>query len=128
MKYNSEQEVFDAVVKHAEQMTKPSVRDGHCLYRSADGNMCLVGALIDDKDYKDVMDKEEDDWGTGIDHIFQRGLLPVYLIPYRLLLEKCQEAHDGNRYDLDLWKGGMIGDLKHIAKTNRLSLEVMISL
>ena len=120
MKYSSEQEVFDVVVKHAEQMIEPSFENGRCVYRSSCGNKCLVGALIRDCDYTPSMD---DGHGTNVASLLRRDLLPEYLLPFaeRLLIQ-CQNAHD---YDAECgdavqWKNSMIYKLKRVARLNEL--------
>lgn len=119
MKYNSEQEVFDAVVKHAEQMTEPSYEAGNCVYRSSNGNKCLVGALIEDCDYVPEMDDEH---GMTVNGLVERKLLPDYLTPYLNILSQCQYQHDegADDNDTDNWKYYMIRGLKYVAKTNGL--------
>lgn len=120
MKYNSEQEVFDAVVKHAEQMTEPSYEAGRCVYRASNGNKCLVGALIEDCDY--VADMDSSGYGTNVHSLANRELLPEYLVPYTEILSQCQDQHDdcADNDDINYWKSYMIRGLKCIAKDRGL--------
>ena len=52
------QEMFDKAVAHFAQMQKPSMSTpseyggSDCAYRGHEGNMCIVGAFIDDEHYK----------------------------------------------------------------------------
>lgn len=120
MKYNSEQEVFDAVVKHAEQMTRPSVVDTHCAYRSDGGNKCIVGALIEDCDYTKEMDDCTYGGGSDVLSLSEQDLLPDYLTNYIPILKQCQGAHDHYHHLGAAWKGLMIEELKDIAQRNHL--------
>lgn len=123
MKYNSQQEVFDAVVKHAEQMIEPSIDAGGCLYRSQNGNKCLVGALIRDSEYSPEMDGDRDTAGACVESLYVRGILPEYLEPFLELLKHCQYAHDrcASSYSKQEWKMSMINRLKGIANIFGLS-------
>lgn len=112
MKYNSEQEVFDAVVKHAEQMSKQCLVDGFCMYRGKEGNKCLVGALIEDEDYLPEMDCDGQGFGIGVISLKDRGLLPEYLCEYASFLASCQYCHDNCPPN---WKGTMTMRLKQVA-------------
>jgi len=52
------QEMFDKAVAHFAQMDRPSMSTpseyggSDCAYRGHEGNMCIVGAFIDDKHYE----------------------------------------------------------------------------
>lgn len=117
MKYNSRQEVFDAVVAHAESMNERSIVGDTCVYRGDNGSKCLVGALIEDQDYDPRMDCDGSEGeGSSVSSLEKRGLLPEYLLEYVDLLTGCQVTHD------DIWdheeenfKPVMIENLKYVA-------------
>jgi hypothetical protein len=112
MKFNSEQELFDEVVRYAESMKERSVNEyGTCVYRSPCGNKCLVGYLIADEDYNPLMDAG--DCGVPVDELAQKGLLPDYLVTYIPLLADLQLVHDGT--SSNNFKSELVRGLKSVA-------------
>jgi len=119
MKFNSEQELFDEVVRYAESMKEKSVNSyGNCAYRTDCGNKCLVGHLIEDKDYSPLMD---DYSGPPVDMLGQKGLLPEYLAAYIPLLADLQLAHDtATSSNYEEFKSELVGALKCVASESNL--------
>lgn len=120
--FESEQEIFDIVVKHLlKQMNKSEKKcsSGHmlCLYRSPEGLKCAVGALIPDSLYKEEFDDQGYENGLDIE-----GMIIDYDLfdkKYENFLKKLQNIHDNcnveqwraelsdlaDEYDLE-WKFG----------------------
>lgn len=99
------QDAFDTVVRHLGSMKERSLRaatsPNSCAYRGLDGQMCAVGRLIRDEDYRPEMDfvdhtKRTSDvaHGTSVASLDVRGLLPDYLKPHVSLLNQLQLVHD----------------------------------
>lgn len=92
------QQVFDAVVRHAATMPAPSRGPGGdaCLYRTADGNACFVGALLTDAEAKGL-DHAEDN--TSYSALLASERLPERLVHQDLqsLMTELQYVHDDNK-------------------------------
>jgi hypothetical protein len=87
----SEQEIFDQVVRHlfAQGKRALNILAGgitQCAYRSADGCKCAAGCLIDDSEYRPIM--EGGNWHSVID----AGLAPE---DNSSLIRELQTVHDG---------------------------------
>lgn len=53
------QEALNRVMEHLRKQGKPAVNEsGLCLYRTADGLMCAIGALIPDDKYHPKIDQQ----------------------------------------------------------------------
>lgn len=121
MKFNSEQELFDEVVRYAESMDRKAVdENGNCKYRTPCGNKCLVGHLIEDDEYTSEMDLvcPMTLLGTSVESIIDRGLLSGDLVKFVDLLASLQEAHDNARRDN--FKPEIVDNLKIVAKDYNL--------
>jgi hypothetical protein len=96
-------------------MKERSVNEyGTCVYRAPCGNKCLVGHLIEDKDYSPLMDAEH--CGLPVDLLAHRGLLPEYLVIYIPLLADLQFAHDtATSSNYEKFKSELVGSLKRVA-------------
>jgi hypothetical protein len=92
------QELFDKVAKHLlTQNAKALDSRGGCVYRAADGKMCAVGCLIDDKHYASDLEGK----GISIDEIDTDVCTAVIqsigspLDPHQLhMLQDLQSVHD----------------------------------
>lgn len=50
------QEAFDAVVRHLRKQNRQASWDGACAYRTPPGGRCAIGALIDDDQYNKTIE------------------------------------------------------------------------
>jgi hypothetical protein len=88
------QEILDTVVKHMMTQRRQATREGGaCVYRTAQGLKCNVGALIPDDEYDPQMDDRDD---TRVTSIHRAGLLPERLTLHIELLAALQAVHDSN--------------------------------
>ena len=119
MKFNSEQELFDEVVRYAESMDRKAVDEhGNCKYRTPCGNKCLVGHLIEDDEYGSVMEQGILNLGSSVSSLVERDLLPKHLVSHLDLLQRLQDAHDdASREDFKL---ELVDNLKRVAKEHKL--------
>lgn len=106
----NKQEIFDTVYKALLEQGEPSVNNGVCAYRGANGNKCAVGHMISD----DLYDPEFEGFGLELipEHIINHivGSVDEYEYVERTsLLHKLQKAHDKQMrlYGLDEWKKRM---------------------
>lgn len=90
----SEQDVFDAIVRHAAKMPDKSILSGarHCAYRS-DETACFVGCLLTDEEARkgDRLTMEN---GGSVSTLAEEGILPAHLLPHLDLLAHVQPTHD----------------------------------
>jgi len=86
----TEQEIFDAVVRHLKKQGRRALNKDQCVYRGSNGLKCAVGCLISDAEYTPSME------GHTVDAI----TLPERLRVHRRLLCHLQEDHD-RALDLD---------------------------
>ena len=92
---DSAQDVFNFVYRYlTATATSRAVRGGEgeymdqCMYRTPDGRMCGIGALIADSEYSVSME------GATVEQLASDGLLPKRLVPYVSLLLALQNVHD----------------------------------
>lgn len=87
------QEAFNNMYRHAQTMPRLAEENGRCMYRTKDGNRCLVGVLIPD----DLYEQSMDEGGEGeIQHILHSYIFAQeHLSDITLsLLIDAQKAHD----------------------------------
>ena len=79
------QSIFDTVAKHLATQGRKSLHPQNgCVYRSPNGDMCAVGVLLDDEDYR-----------PSFEGCIAKNLpLPPHLAAHRALLGILQFAHD----------------------------------
>lgn len=88
------QETFDRVLTHLRTQGVPAYEDGQCSYRTDNGLMCAIGALIPDENYISQMDCGH---SVGEELVWKR--VPGATkrdVPFLRLL---QSAHDGSVID-----------------------------
>ena len=58
MQYRTRQEIYDIVKTHAQLQPRRSINraEGMCAYRGDADTKCFIGALIDDRDYREDFD------------------------------------------------------------------------
>lgn len=98
--------IFDRVCNHFGTMEKPSICNdfGGCAYRSSDGEMCFVGALIPDDEYQPLFEgigmstgnRTTKDLRAKLFSAVSKGLGFQISIasPEATLLTRLQEVHD----------------------------------
>lgn len=108
------QEVFDQVARHLLTQNARSVMEGawrsKCAYRSDDGLKCAAGCLIDDAEYKPVMDGLSE--GSAWENMVSEGLAPDVHVD---LISDLQDIHDG--YEPGAW----FDELAMLAESKGLS-------
>lgn len=87
------QQAYDIGVRHLLHMTERSANeDGACLYRSPNGNRCVIGSMIPDEEYDSNIDHLDNP--TGIDElVFDDDVLLPEEIDLMLLVS-LQRIHD----------------------------------
>lgn len=101
----TDQELFDKIVSHAVTMTSKAydtVQDS-CVYRSKDGNRCLVGSLITDEVYAEFVEPDgsnglEGQNATQFDVVkaVSKSLGVTLTQDQKWMLAAVQPMHDGN--------------------------------
>jgi hypothetical protein len=105
LKVATDQEAFDAVVRHLAQQTDRCTSDSDhgasdhgasCVYQRADGNRCAVGALIDVSDEELLKFEQEVLVGlteTSVRSLVARRYLSIVGVDI-VVLSLLQQAHD----------------------------------
>lgn len=83
---NTDQEAFDAVVRHLRAQNRQASWDGACVYRSQAGTSCAIGGLISADDYHPSIE------GKTVREMIDDGTLVTDVDPY--LLQRLQSMHD----------------------------------
>lgn len=81
---STDQEAFDAVVRHLAQLDGRSIADGTCVYN---GKKCAIGAIVDDPDLLELLSAGVMSIAELIDHV-DIGVVDLDL------LEVLQATHD----------------------------------
>lgn len=113
-------EILTNVYNYAKLMTSPAVDSfGNCVYRSTDGNKCLIGNFIPDDEYQ--LHLEE----NGPEYILENcPSVSASLGNNTDLLAKIQLVHDRNIVeDYTHWKSEMLEDLRNIVKSINIKLD-----
>lgn len=120
------QKIFDLVVEHSKTMKQVAFVDGACAYRSPTGP-CLIGALIKDEHYLDVIE------GKTADHIYVIKALNQSGFKIdrddgeeRDFLENLQECHDQicDKLKGAAFKATLTKRLKDFAVSEKLEFNV----
>jgi hypothetical protein len=96
----SGQRIFEAVLEHLAEQKHQSLDDAgeNCQYRGVGGNMCAVGALIDDEDYRSEWDDRMNPFGiTKLLQAIESGVYGDHLkwmLGHEQLLGDLQFLHD----------------------------------
>jgi len=124
---NTNQEAFDAVVRHFIKQKHQSGGGGSALYRSANGQRCAIGALLHDNSYRPALEYFD------IQLLVERGDITIGRIDINLL-SALQHAHDvvaskyvgvGSMYKYALLNPRMLAQLEIIATTYSLDPDVL---
>lgn len=119
------QEIFDTVSTHLITQGHPAKKskNGKCVYRAPNGDMCAVGCLIKDY-YVPEMDKEHGD-GTSMPSLLKRfgDILPSWMGDYFSLLQNLQDIHDNDHYWLSI--DCMKAELRDVAKKFELNSAIL---
>ena len=138
------QEMFDKAVAHFAQMEKPSMSTpseyggSDCAYRGHEGNMCIVGAFIDDAHYhhtfegKGVKEYSTLNKSCGVQPVLNAvaASMGVEALSYEQgqLLYNLQLIHDDNSDGFDIndadWYNVVEPYLIELAKDNGLEYNV----
>lgn len=90
------QEIFDIVAAHLIKQNRRSMRDGRCVYRGENGDMCAVGCLIKDEFYTSALEDHnffEDSVREAVAKSLSLNELSLGSDTYKLLLA-LQSLHD----------------------------------
>lgn len=90
------QEIFDHVVTHLLSQNARATDGFKCYYRAPNGLKCAVGCLIDDADYKPIMEDE------GLVKLAMRF---SYVEQHAPLLVQLQATHD--HHPPPAWPGAL---------------------
>lgn len=86
------------MLKHLEGMTERSYEDTMCRYRGPNGNMCAVGCLIPDEDYKTLIEGYPATQFFVLDRIPElKGLTEQDMEEVGEFLRRWQDEHDYSR-------------------------------
>lgn len=111
---NTDQEAFDAVVRHLKNLKGRAALGAFCVYLTADGRNCAIGAIMDNPHMASR--------GAVLDLIDDGTLDPGELNPH--LLDNLQTAHDRQyHWDGDVFIGTKY--LRQLAKSFGLSTAVL---
>lgn len=121
LRVQTNQEAFDAVVRHLATMTGPSLKqNGDCAYLGQKGAHCAISHLLDCDDAKRRnLDRRSDSsvWGLCGSGEIDPGVVDVPL------LERLQARHDGEEWVNGRFTGW--DSLRHIANAFGLSVAVI---
>lgn len=120
------QKIFDLVVEHAKTMTRVAFVDGACAYRSPTGP-CLIGALIKDEHYLDVIEGKTAEHNYVIKALNQSGFkIDRDDVEARDFLQTLQACHDQicDKLKGAAFKATLMKRLKDFAAIEKLEFNV----
>lgn len=111
------QEAFDAVVRHLRTMPYRAYANQACCYWQSDGPSCAIGAITVNPQ---LLQREN----TGVDWLISDGILDPGTVDLRLLM-RLQTLHDTEMNWLDDSVFVEWDEAREIARTFRLSTAVL---